>query len=56
MTMKKTESSPFGGLESAWTLIGYQSLLKRVVWSSVILLATSVVTALIFRRSFCGNI
>ena len=47
---------PFGGLESVWALIRYQSLLKRVAWSSVILLATSVGTALIFRRSFCGNI
>ncbi len=47
---------PFGGLESAWALIRYQGLLKRTAWSSVILLATSLGTALIFRRSFCGNI
>ena len=49
-------SVPFGGLESAWALIRYQSLLRRVAWSSVILLVTSVGTALLFRRSFCGNI
>ncbi len=47
---------PFGGLESAWALIRYQGLLKRVAWSSVILLGTTIVTALVFRRSFCGNI
>ncbi len=47
---------PFGGLESLWALIRYQGLLRRVAWSSIILLATTVGTALVFRRSFCGNI
>jgi len=47
---------PFGGLESLWALFRYQVLLKKIAWSSVILLFTSVGTALIFRRSFCGNI
>ncbi|MBI9097919.1 MAG: 4Fe-4S binding protein [Spirochaetaceae bacterium] len=47
---------PFGGLESLWALFRYQVLLKKIAWSSVILLLTSVGTALIFRRSFCGNI
>lgn len=47
---------PFGGLESAWSLIRYQTILKRVAWSSFILLFTSVGTAVILRRSFCGNI
>ena len=47
---------PFGGLESAWALIRYQGLLKRVAWSSFILLFTTIGTALVFRRAFCGNI
>ncbi len=47
---------PFGGLESAWALLRYQVLLKRVALSSVILLFTTIGTALVFRRSFCGNI
>lgn len=47
---------PFGGLESLWALFRYQTLLRKIAWSSVILLITSVGTTLIFRRSFCGNI
>ena len=47
---------PFGGLESAWALIRYQGLLRKVAWSSVILMVTTIGTAILFRRSFCGNI
>ncbi len=47
---------PFGGLESLWALFRYQILLKKIAWSSLILLFTSIGTALLFRRSFCGNI
>jgi polyferredoxin len=47
---------PFGTLESAWALIRYQSFLKRIAWSSFILLFSSITTGLLFRRSFCGNI
>ncbi len=47
---------PFGGLESAWALIRYQGLLKKTAWSSLILLLTTLGTAFVFRRSFCGNI
>jgi len=47
---------PFGGLESAWALIRYQGILKRVALSSFILLFASIGSAFIFRRSFCGNI
>lgn len=47
---------PFGGLESLWALLRYGALLKKIAWSSFILLGASVITALAFRRSFCGNI
>lgn len=47
---------PFGGLESAWSLLRYQLLLKKVAWSSFILLFTTIGVSLLFRRSFCGNI
>ncbi|MBN2658845.1 MAG: 4Fe-4S binding protein [Spirochaetales bacterium] len=47
---------PFGGLESLWSLLRYNSLIRKISLSSVILLAASTGTALIFRRSFCGNI
>lgn len=47
---------PFGGLESAWALIRYNAILRKVALSSFILLFTTIVTAVIFRRSFCGNI
>jgi len=47
---------PFGGLESLWAFLRYQVLLKRIAWSSFILLFTTIGTAVLFRRSFCGNI
>ncbi|MDC7232705.1 MAG: 4Fe-4S binding protein [Spirochaetales bacterium] len=47
---------PFGTLESAWALVRYQSFLRRVGLSSMILLFSSIGTAVLFRRSFCGNI
>ncbi len=47
---------PFGGLEALYTLIATGSLMEKIAWSSFILLAVTVVVALVFRRSFCGNI
>ncbi|MBB6478946.1 4Fe-4S binding protein [Spirochaeta isovalerica] len=47
---------PFGGLETFWALLRYNSLIRKVALSSVILLAVSTGTALLFRRSFCGNL
>jgi polyferredoxin len=47
---------PFGGIESFWTLLTGGSLVKRIAVSSVILLAGVVLTAVIFRRAFCGYI
>lgn len=47
---------PFGGLESLWTLLSAGTLVKRIAVSSVILLAGVVLTAVIFRRAFCGYI
>jgi polyferredoxin len=47
---------PFGGIESAWALVTAGQLLQRIALSSFILLGAAVLVALIFRRSFCGNI
>jgi polyferredoxin len=47
---------PFGGIESAFTLITAGEMIKRVTMSSFILLIATIIIALIFRRSFCGNI
>ncbi|MBI9103691.1 MAG: 4Fe-4S binding protein [Spirochaetales bacterium] len=47
---------PFGGLESLFTVIRYDAFLKRIALSSMILFGAVVLTALLFRRSFCGNI
>ncbi|MHB9129670.1 MAG: 4Fe-4S binding protein [Armatimonadota bacterium] len=47
---------PFGGIEAAYTLIATGQLLQRVAISSFILLVAVLVTALIFRRGFCGYI
>jgi len=47
---------PFGGLESLTTLILTGKMLERIALSSFILLAAGVITALVFRRGFCGYI
>jgi len=47
---------PFGGIEAAFTLVMTGSLLAKIAWSSFILLAATIVVALVFRRVFCGKI
>jgi ferredoxin len=47
---------PFGGVESLWTLIATGAMIRRIAWSSFLLLAAVIATSLLFRRSFCGNI
>ena len=47
---------PFGGIETIWTLISTGGYVKQIAASSVILLGVVLVTAVIFRRSFCGYI
>ena len=47
---------PFGGIESAITLISTGVMLQKIAWSSFILLFATIIIALLFRRSFCGNI
>jgi len=47
---------PFGGIESAWSVIASGTLLAKVAWSSFLLLGATLLTAVFFRRSFCGNI
>lgn len=47
---------PFGGLESLWSVVWLGVTLKHIATSTLILFAFTVVTALIFRRVFCGYI
>ena len=47
---------PFGGLESAFTVIFSGKMIQRIAWSSFALLLATLIVAFIFRRSFCGNI
>ncbi|MBN2247333.1 MAG: 4Fe-4S binding protein [Coriobacteriia bacterium] len=47
---------PFGGLETLGSLLGGGGLIRRIALSSVLLLVAAVVTALVFRRAFCGRI
>ncbi|PKQ21348.1 MAG: 4Fe-4S ferredoxin [Actinobacteria bacterium HGW-Actinobacteria-6] len=47
---------PFGGLETAYALVTSGFLLKRVAISGVILLVAALAVAVVFRRSFCGQI
>lgn len=46
---------PFGGIESAWSVISTGTLLAKIAWSSFILLAATLLAAILFRRAFCGN-
>jgi polyferredoxin len=46
---------PFGGIESAWSVISSGTLLAKVAWSSFILLGATLLAAILFRRAFCGN-
>ena len=47
---------PFGGIETILTLISTGGYVKQIAASSLILLGVVLVTAVIFRRSFCGYI
>ena len=47
---------PFGGIEAALTLVATGQLLQRIAVSSFILLGAVLVSAVIFRRGFCGYI
>lgn len=47
---------PFGGIESAFTLMLTGKMIQRIAWSSFALLFATLIVAFIFRRSFCGNI
>jgi NapH/MauN family ferredoxin-type protein len=47
---------PFGGVESLITVLSSGTMLDKIALSSFVLLVATILTALIFRRSFCGNI
>jgi polyferredoxin len=47
---------PYGGLESMLSLIAVGTFLKRIVIGTFVLFGTTVVLALVLRRSFCGQI
>ncbi|MBN1699034.1 MAG: 4Fe-4S binding protein [Spirochaetales bacterium] len=47
---------PFGGIESAITLITTGAMLSKIAWSSFILLFATLIVAVLFRRSFCGSL
>jgi len=47
---------PFGGIESAVSLVTTGRMLNRIAWSSFTLLGAVLLLAVLFRRSFCGNL
>ena len=47
---------PFGGIETFWSMVVSAQLIQRIAVSSVILMGIVLVTAVVFRRSFCGYI
>jgi NAD-dependent dihydropyrimidine dehydrogenase PreA subunit len=46
---------PFGGIEAAYSLLTAGSFLPKLVASSLVLLVATVLVAIVFRRSFCGQ-
>jgi polyferredoxin len=47
---------PFGGIETLWSLASSATLVKQIAVSSVILLGIVLILAVVFRRTFCGQI
>lgn len=47
---------PFGGIETIWAFLSGGFLLQRVALSSIVLLAGTLVVALVMGRAFCGQI
>ena len=47
---------PYGGLESMLSLVAVGTFLKRIVVGTFVLFGSTVVLALVLRRSFCGQI
>ena len=47
---------PFGGIETALTLLFTGAFVQRVYWSAVILALVTVVMVIVFGRAFCGFI
>jgi len=45
---------PYGGLESLYTLFTDGSLIDKIYGGTIVLFVLSVITALLFRRAFCG--
>ncbi len=47
---------PFGGIESALTLVTSGQMVEKIAWSSFVLLFATILVAVLFRRVFCGKI
>jgi len=45
---------PYGALESLYALAAAGTMIQKIYWGTFIILAVTVVIALLFRRSFCG--
>ncbi len=47
---------PFGGLESLVSVVMTGTVMKKIAWSSFVVLAAVLVAAVLFRRTFCGTL
>lgn len=47
---------PFGGIETLWSYLATGVMLKRIAFSSIVLLAATFIVALIAGRAFCGQV
>ncbi len=45
---------PYGGLESLYSLIGSGTFIQKIFSGTMVILALTIIIALLFRRSFCG--
>lgn len=47
---------PFGGLETLWSFVTQDVLLKRIAFSSLVMLLATFAVALVMGRAFCGQL
>lgn len=47
---------PYGGLENLWTWLSGQANIQKIFSGTMALLFITIIFAVVFKRSFCGNI
>ena len=56
LDISTTATMMFGGIETLWSIFSGGTLVTKIAASSVVLLAVTIVLAIVFRRAFCGYV